>query len=121
MTGWEIYWILKLDTFLKVSQMFSVLFGIIFFFAIIASIASKIDGDETSKLFRRVAISFGLLFLLFLPLGIFLPSTKQMAAIIIAPPIINNEKVQQIPNKLLDILGLTTELLEKKLKDKGKK
>jgi hypothetical protein len=33
---------------------------------------------------------------------LFLPTTKEMAAIWIAPKIINNEKVQQLPNNAVD-------------------
>ncbi len=33
----------------------------------------------------------------------FIPSTKQMAAIMIVPKIVNNEKVQTIGNKVYDL------------------
>ena len=47
----------------------------------------------------------------------FIPNTKQVAALYILPPVINNEQVQQLPSELLDVLGLSLErvkeLLEK--------
>ena len=52
----------------------------------------------------------------------FLPSTKQMAAIYVVPAIANNEKIQKIGGKTLDIsnqlLDLTKEYLKDKVKDK---
>ena len=36
-----------------------------------------------------------------------LPSTKQMALIYVIPPIVNNEKVQELPEELFDVLGLS--------------
>jgi hypothetical protein len=41
-----------------------------------------------------------------------------MATVIIAPAIINNEQIQQIPKDLLDILNLTLDDFKKEL---GKK
>ena len=110
MTGWEIYWILKLDDLIA-------LFISLGIFALMAFVTSTIlhENIKRHKTWVTSTLTTGIIFL---TMGTFLPSTKQMAAIIIAPPIINNEKVRQIPNKLLDIFGLTTELLEKKLKEK---
>ena len=52
----------------------------------------------------------------------FVPSTKQMAAIYVVPAIANNEKMQNIGNKTLDIsnqlLDLTKEYFEGKVKEK---
>ena len=52
----------------------------------------------------------------------FLPSTKQIAAIYVVPAIANDEKIQQIGGKTLDIsnqlLDLTKEYLEDKAKNK---
>lgn len=38
-------------------------------------------------------------------ISIFLPSTKQMGAIFVVPAIVNNKRVQEYPEKVLD-LGL---------------
>ena len=50
----------------------------------------------------------------------FLPSTKQMAAIYVVPAIVNNEKVQNISNKSLDISNQLLDLTKEYLKDKAK-
>lgn len=50
----------------------------------------------------------------------FLPSTKQMAAIYVVPAIANNEKIQQIGGKTLDISNQLLDLTKEYLKDKAK-
>lgn len=53
--------------------------------------------------FLKITV-FLILFVNFLTfVGKILPTTKQMAAIIVIPKIINNEKIQQIPEKFLDL------------------
>lgn len=40
-----------------------------------------------------------------LVIGTLIPSTRTIAAMYVIPPIVNNEKVQQLPNELLDLAG----------------
>jgi hypothetical protein len=106
-TALQLYWIIKLDTFSDLGIGFSVVFGITTFICIAATIACSIDPDlknvlPTWKKFSKYSIP---LFIFFLSMGTFLPTTKEMAVLIVLPKIINNEKVQEIPNKVLD-LGL---------------
>lgn len=60
--------------------------------------------QELRKHAKSVIVLIVVLFTL-LTVGVFLPTTKQAAAIIVLPKIINNQQVQEIPNKILD-LGL---------------
>ena len=50
----------------------------------------------------------------------FLPSTKQMAAIIVIPAVLNNERVQKLGDKALDtgdlLLTLTQDYIQEHLK-----
>jgi hypothetical protein len=57
------------------------------------------------------------LFLVLAGSGVFIPTTKQMAVIMVAPKVINNEQVQKLPNQVLE---LANEWLEE-LKPKGDK
>lgn len=47
-----------------------------------------------------------------------IPSTKQMAAIIIIPKIVNNQKVQEIPDKLLSLAEAWMEELKPSQEEK---
>ena len=70
---------------------------------------------KTRKISLCVALFFGAIAML-------LPTTKQMAAIYVVPAIANNEKIQQIGGKTLDIsnqlLDLTKEYLQEKAENK---
>jgi hypothetical protein len=76
------------------------------------------------KILKRF-VPIPLVCFVFLMVGIMFPTTNQMATIIVAPKIINNEQIQQIPEKLLElgnkqidkwINGLTTDGKTKKVK-----
>lgn len=119
-TPMQMYWLLKLDD-IRVLCAFFVAFAI---WAIIASLlAYKDDEDEGEK---KIAVTVFLLGIFGLGLFggalTFLPSTKQMAAIYVVPAIANNEKIQQIGGKTLDIssqlLDLTKEYLQEKAENK---
>ena len=119
-TPMQMYWLLKLDD-IRAFCAFCVGFAIL---AIIISLAAYND-DETERVRKNTTVGFALgLFGLGLFGGAltFLPSTKQMATIYVVPAIANNEKIQQIGGKTLDIsnqlLDLTKEYLESKAKDK---
>lgn len=100
LTTMQLYWIIKLDTF----HAFSVGISIILIVAL-ACIAFISDMEDEWKVFKVYFKYFIWIFPVFLFLATFLPTTKEMAAIIVLPKIINNEKLQEIPNKVLD-LGL---------------
>ena len=44
-------------------------------------------------------------FILSLMVAVFIPSTKEYVAIYLIPKIVNNEQVQQIPEKAMNILN----------------
>ena len=119
-TPMQMYWLLKLDD-IRAACCFFIAFMI---FVIIASSTGYRDNEEEGVKKRATAsFVFGLLGIaLFGCILTFLPSTKQMAAIYVVPAIVNNEKIQQIGGKTLDIsnqlLDLTKEYLEEQAKDK---
>ncbi len=100
----ELYFLMKLDmaVFLFI------------FFGCICAISCLFLIDFASKKVAAIVVIVGALMII---IGSFIPSTKQMAAIMVLPKIINNEKVQGIPDKILD-LGI--EWLDE-LKPKGEK
>ena len=119
-TPMQMYWLLKLDD-IRTLCGFSA--GFMLFVVVIALVAYKDDEEESVKKGATASFVFGLLGLGLLSCVLtFLPSTKQMAAIYVVPAIANNEKIQQIGGKTLDIsnqlLDLTKEYLKDKVKDK---
>lgn len=122
-TPMQMYWLLKLDDIGGLC-----IFSIFVSIALLAISIMAYDHsvEERNEKEKKCAI---ILFYLAVICGVFfvcvktlLPSTKQMAAIYVVPAIVNNEKIQQIGGKTLDIsnqlLDLTKEYLEEQAKDK---
>ena len=113
-TPTQMYWLVKLDDvrhllscIMWLPIVLAVVFGIIAFVTFMTTI-------EGSREARMEAISdiaklatWGV-FMLFVVVALqvaiaFVPSTKQMAAIIVVPKIANSEKVQTVGNQLYDL------------------
>ena len=114
MTAIELYLLLKLDTIIEIAEhmvaVFLYLSAISIVAYIIASYAAS-NGDEEGQNVKnalkwplRIFIS---IFTFSLILWTFLPSTKQMAAIIVIPNLVDaiteNEELKQIPNNLTEL------------------
>ena len=93
----QMYWLLMLDNIVG-------LFVVLLCLSVIGFIMLLHVNDEpiTAPLKNWL--------LIFLSAGIFsgialtfIPTTKQMAAIIVVPKIINNERVQQLPDQILNL------------------
>jgi hypothetical protein len=107
MSPWLIYWLMQLDTVCAfvhaVAVIGSVLLIALIVIRIMCKSASEHDTDAkavynaTTKLCR-----FGSVIIpLFVLLNVFIPNTKTVAAMVLVPPIANNEQVQQIPDDIL--------------------
>ena len=112
-SGWTIYWITRLDSIVdlmnKISVFLMISLGILFVLVLLlASIgmseASKDALKSSQCLFKHLIITLLIVCPVFI-IRTFIPSSKDVAAIVIIPLIINNEKIQQIPNEVMD-LGL---------------
>ena len=104
------YWITRFDgisTFLVIGGLFLGISGLI------CATGSILD-NETKIV--KCGLCASLLGVIFLAVSIFVPSTKEMAAILMVPAIANNEKVQDVGNKLYD---LTVEWLDEFKPSKG--
>lgn len=116
-TSWDLYWILKLDDL----QVLLTICGsaiLLLFFCVTAAILP--DEEQSKKLlFFTIPVTFLGAFLICV--GRLIPSTKQMATILVLPAIVNNEKVQEMGGKTLDIgndlLDLTKQYLEENIKE----
>lgn len=119
-TPWQMYWLLKLDDIKTILIVLSVilvgLFGGLIFALLVEGHLCKLEKKEFFILSSGCVLGF-----LFLFCGIMVPSTKQMATILVLPAIINNEKVQEMGGKTLDIgndlLDLTKQYLEENIKE----
>ena len=96
MTTMQLYWIVKLT---DIQLFFCILGSCTITAGIISVIAIALGEERLSKLFSWVTITGIVLAFI----GTLIPSTKQMAAILILPSVINNEQIQEMPAKLLEL------------------
>lgn len=110
-TTTQMYWLTRLDGFKCVLEAPACVITAIAAIWAIAGIAHLLaawewhDEGDIRDAFRKLKIVGALSFVTFLlfTFSAFIPSTREMAAIIIVPKIANSEKVQQVGNKLYDL------------------
>ena len=104
-TPMQMYWLLKLDDIIVISLVILVLTFFGFVLCLVGAIIYK--GEESFECeYNKFKTGRNILFwfvLFFGSIAMVLPSTKQMAAIYVVPAIVNNERVQNIGSKTLDI------------------
>lgn len=112
LSGWELYFILKLDAIREFLGFFSIagaIIGAVSFFVFGMAVVEEYDKKERERVGEKWKLYFTrylLVMAILWPVFILMPSTKHMAAILVVPPIVNNEKVQALPEEMLDVLGL---------------
>jgi hypothetical protein len=109
-TAWQIYLITRLDALIGVSVGILIFTGLVI---IVTLVKWQTDSDnydwEDNKenlvpIFKKwLKIEFALL-IMSLFVIVTIPSSKEAAAILIIPKIANNEHVQNIPNKTLELV-----------------
>ena len=112
---WTVYWITRLDSI----GVFFGLFGFFLLFCCTGSLIVTCDKEacDVAKNFWEWWVVCSSVGLIFFVISCLVPSTKEMAAIILIPKIANNEKVAAMPSKIVD---LANEWLDT-LKPKGDK
>lgn len=100
----QMYWILKLDNIIDLFVGVGLATGIGSILFCVVGALSIADYKAMKKKTYAFILSI-VLFISFFSFASasFIPSTKQLAAIIVIPKIINNEQIQEIPNKILTI------------------
>lgn len=103
---WLIYWLMQLDsicTFIDIVAFFG---SLILFFATVIRIGWKTEYrygayeklyEITTPYYRIISIIVPI----FILVNIFIPNTKTVAAMLVVPPIVKNEQMQQLPEELL--------------------
>lgn len=107
---WLIYFIGIAD---RVSGVFSFI-AIASTMALVIGVLVSLDLGNSLKGLKIpfiIAIVSGLI-------ALFTPSSKTIAAMLIIPPIVNNEQVQQLPNNVLEFINDYLKDAKKSLKDK---
>ena len=102
-TETEMYWLTRLDYFNGLALCVGVLFAVASIILFVASVVITFDDKEWTL--RQAVCVWVLNVLLFMPLvgSMFIPTTKEMCAIKLVPMIVNDEQVQELPNKVVDL------------------
>lgn len=137
-TGWQIYWLTRCD---EIKALLEPGFGrgLFWFVSTIALLISTISGaategsPETSEeyaifriataakhILKPACIVFSAFILLGATISAIIPTTKEMAAIVVIPKVANSQPVQDIGQGIVDIAkDWMIELAQKKVKGSG--
>lgn len=114
MSNWQMYWLMMLDNISSLVIGIALAVGIVLVVAILARIIVG-DDDEDVKGVACKCMRFTVPILIVMaPLAALIPTTKQMAVIVVVPKIINNKEVQEMPEKLVE---LANGWMEEKVKE----
>ena len=113
-TPTQMYWLVKLDDLRHVLKcitwlpiVLAVVIGVMAFATFMMTCDAKIETKkEAAGDIARLMVWFVFMLLIVVALQVvaaFMPSTRQMAAIIVVPKIANSEQVQTVGNKLYDL------------------
>ncbi len=114
MTAWELYFLLKLDDIQALLIGFSVISGASLF---VSAIVLSVEELWYTR-WKIIPISSLIVMLFFSLTATIIPSTKQMTAVLVVPALINNEKIQELPSELLELLDMGINKAKKSLEEK---
>lgn len=114
MNALQMYFLVKLNTIVVVALAITVISG----FFLVVSLAYMADTDDRDPELTDVVKWLMVTFLTALAMVILVPTTKQMAAIIVVPKIVNSERVQGAGEKLYDLAAEWMDELHPKKKER---
>lgn len=111
MTSWDIYWLTRMDYLQQLMFILAIILGVLSLVAGIIFVAAKAEsydeeseGVNISKKIMTISIPATLVLM---SIASLLPSTKELAAIIIIPKIANaietNQQIKKIPENLITL------------------
>ena len=103
---WLIYWLMQLDSICKFVDIVAFFGALILFLATAVRIGWKTEDryGEYKKLYEITTPYYKIISVIvpiFILINIFIPNTKTVAAMLVVPPIVKNEQMQQLPEELL--------------------
>ena len=129
-TPWTLYWITRLDCIRDIATVIIIIATLLeILTAVTLLVNSSFDDDDDDKFparmvntIARICKGSAAAIIVSTLLMIFLPTTKEMAVIVVVPAIANSEKVQKESQELYDlakgylknILNVTSKKVEKK-------
>ncbi len=104
-TSTQMYWLTRLDNLVALGIGAIIIAALLFGVGCIFILATTRgpDDEDVKPIFRRIVKWSLPPFLMGLFVVTFIPTTTQMAAIIVVPKIANSEKVQTVGNQLYDL------------------
>lgn len=114
MSALQMYFMVKLNTIVVAAWVIAGISSLL----LVASFAYMSDTNDRDPELMDVVKWLMATFLTSLALGIFVPTTKQMAAIIVVPKIVNSERVQGAGEKLYDLAAEWMDELHPKKKER---
>lgn len=102
-TTMQIYWLIKLDDIISLLTIFACISVVWTIIHIVRWLNWRIENCKTPTTAPKMSAWGMVAIILFAIVATFIPSTKQMAAIMIVPRLANSEKVQTIGNKVYDL------------------
>lgn len=101
-TPWTIYWITRLDGlgFICGAILTACVFASTLGYIVVDAYSRFGDELKNMKKVWRVSVPVGALVLL---ISTFIPTTKEAVAMIVVPKILENEKVQKLPDNFLNL------------------
>lgn len=128
MTWFHIYLFTRLDGIHGALIFGCAILGLLILFAPPIIDIANFDGrnwaEEKAKkarLLKKAEIILISLFVIFGGLKIAIPTQKEMAAIIVVPAIVRNERIQQIGKNGLDLTAMSTDYLKSIMEEKTAK
>ena len=119
----EVYWVLQMDSILTSLYIID---AVAFAFGIVSAVIYifPLSDDEAEAVFRRsvrrVVLCSLVVFFFTLPLCMFLPDTKTLAAMKLIPAITNGEAMQRLSEDGKEIYHLGIEKIKQELKGETK-
>jgi H+/Cl- antiporter ClcA len=116
-TGWEIYYILKLDSLVGFCVVFSICFGLFAFLSACAWIANSNEQRyETAEKCKKRFFKATIVFFVALFIALVIPTTKEIAIIKVIPAIANSEAVDTLKGDAKDLYNLGMSAAKEQLK-----
>lgn len=108
-TEMDIYWAFRLSTISEVSSMIATISAAILVLGVIFSISLWIEEQDSNglklrRIVKKTLIAVAISLFLSTTAYVFVPTTKQYIAMKVVPAIVNNQKIQSISDKSLQVV-----------------